>query len=112
MGTVPQSEATNLEVVRGTIEQATLSAGLTNLLETIQDPSTIAKATIEALQTGFEMTSQITQNPSAFINWAINSTASAINLAIAASSQFSESTQKPTPRKRTKITQQFSLNEE
>ena len=29
MGTVPQSEATNLEVARGTIEQAMLSTGLT-----------------------------------------------------------------------------------
>ena len=42
MGTVPQSEATSLEVIRGTIEQATLAIGLTNLLETIQDPSAMA----------------------------------------------------------------------
>ena len=56
MGTVPQSESTNLEVARGTIEQAMLSTGLTNLLETIQDPNAMAKATIEALQTGFEIT--------------------------------------------------------
>jgi menaquinone-9 beta-reductase len=93
MGTVPQSEATNLEIIRGTIEQATLSTGLTNLLETIQDPSTIAKATIEAIQTSIEITNQATQNPFAFINWAINSTTSAINLAIAASSHYSESNQ-------------------
>jgi hypothetical protein len=94
MGTVTQSEATNLEVVRGTIEQAVLSSGLTNLLEAIQDPSTMAKASMEALQTGYEITSQATQNPSAFINWVINSTASAINLAIAASSNYSENPQK------------------
>ena len=96
MGTVPQSEATSLEVIRGTIEQATLTSGLTNLIQTIQDPSTIAKATLEAIQTGFEITSQATQNPAAFINWAINSTTSAINLALAASSHYSESIQKAT----------------
>ena len=98
MGTVPQNMANNLEVVRGTIEQATLSEGLTNLLETIQDPLAIAKATIEAIQTSIEITSQATQNPFAFINWAINSTTSAINLAIAASSHYSESNQKTTPQ--------------
>lgn len=86
MGTVPQSEAINLEVARGTIEQAILSAGLTNLLETIQDPNAVAKASIEALQSGLEITIQAAQNPSAFLNWAIKSTISAINLAIESSS--------------------------
>ena len=98
MGTVPQSEATSLEVIRGTIEQATLTSGLKNLIQTIQDPSAIAKATLEAIQTGFEITSQATQNPAAFINWAINSTTSAINLALTASSHYSENTQKTTPQ--------------
>jgi flavin-dependent dehydrogenase len=90
MGVVPQSEATNLEVVRGTIEQAALSTGLTNLLETIQNPSETAKSIAEAFQTGFEITRQATQNPFAFINWAINSVASALDLAAAASSHYSE----------------------
>ena len=98
MGTVPQSEATSLEVAQGTIEQAMLSTGLTNLLETIQDPNAMAKATIEALQTGFEITIQATQNPSAFINWAIKSTTSAINLAIASSSNYSENVEKAKPQ--------------
>ena len=86
MGTVPQSEATSLEVIQGTIEQAMLSTGLTNLLKTIQDPDAMAKATAEAFQTGFEIAIQATQNPSEFINWAIKSTTNAINLAIASSS--------------------------
>ena len=96
MGTVPQSEATNIEVARGTIEQAMLSTGLTNLLETIQDPNAVAKATIETLQIGFEISVQAMQNPSAFINWAIKSTTSAINLAIASSSNTSENAEKTT----------------
>ncbi len=94
MGTVPQSESTNLEVARGTIEQAMLSTGLTNLLETIQDPNAIAKATIETLQTSFEISLQAMQNPSAFFNWAIKSTTSAINLAIASSFNYSENAEK------------------
>jgi menaquinone-9 beta-reductase len=94
MGIVPQSESTSLEVAQGIIEQAMLSTGLTNLLETIQDPNALAKATIEALQTGFEITIQATQNPSAFINWAIKSTTSALNLAIASSSNYSENVEK------------------
>jgi geranylgeranyl reductase family protein len=106
MGTVAQSEATNLEVIRGTIEQATLSQGLTNLLQTLQDPNAMVKDSIEALQTGLEITRQATQNPSAFFNWAINSATSAINFAVAASSRYSESPheKKPTnplsPRKK------------
>jgi len=97
MGTVPQSEATNLEIVQGTIEQAMLSTGLTNLLETIQDPDAVAKATIEALQTGFEITIQATQNPNALINWAIKSATSAIDLAIASSPNYSEDEEKTPP---------------
>jgi geranylgeranyl reductase family protein len=97
MGTVAQSEATNLEVAQGTIEQAILSTGLTNLLETIQNPNALAKATIETLQTGLEITIQATQNPSAFINWAIKCTTSAINLAITPSSNHSENNEKTTP---------------
>ena len=97
MGTVPQNEATSLDVARGTIEQAMLSTGLTNLLETIQDPNALAKATVEALQTGFEITIQATQNPSAFINWAIKSMTSAMNLAIASSSNYSENEEKTKP---------------
>jgi menaquinone-9 beta-reductase len=96
MGTVPQSGATNLEVARGTIEQAMLSTGLTNLLETIQDPNAMTKATIEALQTSFEIYSQAMQNPTAFINWAIKSTTSAINLAITSSTNYSENAEKTT----------------
>jgi geranylgeranyl reductase family protein len=94
MGTVAQSEATSLEVVKGTIEQAMLSTGLANLLEIIQDPNAMAKATAEALQTGFEIAIQATQNPSGFINWAIKSTTNAINLAIASSSNYSENVKK------------------
>jgi menaquinone-9 beta-reductase len=97
MGTVPQNEATNLEVVQGTIEQAMSSTGLTNLLETIQDPNALAKATIEALQTGFEITIQATQNPYAFINWAIKSMTSAMNVAIASSSNYSENVENAKP---------------
>ncbi len=94
MGTVPQSEATNLEVAQGTIEQALLSKGPTNLLDAIQDPNALAKATMEALQTGFEITVQATQNPSAFINWFIKSATSAINVAIASSSNYLETEEK------------------
>jgi flavin-dependent dehydrogenase len=97
MGTAPQSEATNLEVAQGTIEQAFQSAGLKNLLETIQDPNAMAKAIIEALQNGLEITIQAAQNPSAFLNWAIKSTTSAINLAIASPSNASEKPKKATP---------------
>jgi menaquinone-9 beta-reductase len=96
MGTVPQSQATNIEVARGAIEQAMFSTGLTNLLETIQDPNAVAKATIETLQTGVEISIQAMQNPFAFIDWAIKSTTSAMNLAIASVSNASENTEKTT----------------
>ncbi|HLN89686.1 MAG TPA: geranylgeranyl reductase family protein [Candidatus Binatia bacterium] len=93
MGTVPQSEATTLEVVRGTIEQAMLSTGLTNVLEIIQDPRIMAKSALETIQTGFAVASQATQNPSALFDWAIKSMTSAINAA-ATSFIYPESTQK------------------
>jgi menaquinone-9 beta-reductase len=86
MGTVPQNQATNIEIARGTIEQALLTNGLTNLLQTIQDPNTIAKAALESLQTSVEITTQVLQNPLAFINWAFKSASSAAELAIASSS--------------------------
>jgi menaquinone-9 beta-reductase len=95
MGTVPQSEAINLEVVRGTIEQAMLSTGLTSWLEIIQDPNAVAKSALEAMQAGFAVAAQATQNPSAFVDWAIKSVTSAINVAVTSSNHL-ESTQKAT----------------
>jgi hypothetical protein len=95
MGTVPQSETTNLEVVRGTIEQALLSTGLNSVLEIIQDPSVMAKSALEAVQTGFAVATQSTQNPFAIFDWAIKSVTSAINVAVT-SSNFTESTKKAT----------------
>jgi hypothetical protein len=94
MGTVPQNEATNLEVVRGTIEQAMLSMGLTSVLEIIQDPSVMAKSALEAVQTGFAVAAQVAQNPVAIFDWALKSVNSAINVA-ATSFNYPE-----TPRKR------------
>jgi geranylgeranyl reductase family protein len=94
MGTVPQSEATNLEVVRGTIEQAMLSMGLNSWLEMSQDPNALAKSALDAIQTGFTVATQVAQNPSAIFDWAIKSVNSAINVAIASSS-YTEA-----PRKR------------
>ena len=95
MGTVPQSEATNLKVARGTIEQAMLSSGLTSWLELLQDPNSMVKSALETLQTGFEVAAQASQNPSVLFDWAIKSVTSAINVAVASSS-YSESTQKST----------------
>lgn len=93
MGTVPQSEATNLEVARGTIEQAMLSTGLISWLELVQDPNAIVKSTLDAIQTSFEVAAQASQNPSALFDWAIKSVTSAINVAVASSS-YSETTKK------------------
>jgi geranylgeranyl reductase family protein len=87
MGTVPQSEATNLEVARGTIEQAVLSTGLNSWLELVQDPNAVVKSTLEVIQTGFAVAVQASQNPSALFDWAIKSVASAINVAVASSSR-------------------------
>jgi menaquinone-9 beta-reductase len=89
MGTVPQSEATNLEMVRGTIEQAMLSTGLNGLFEMVQDPSVIAKSVLEAVQAGFAVAIQASQNPAALFDWAIKSVNSAINVA-ATSFNYSE----------------------
>ena len=85
MGTVPQNEVTNLEVVRGTIEQAILSTGLTSWLEMIQDPSALARSALDAFQTSFALAAQVSQNPSAFIDWALKSVSSAINVALSSS---------------------------
>jgi geranylgeranyl reductase family protein len=95
MGTVPQSEATNLEVARGTIEQAVLSTGLNSWLEFVQDPNAVVNSTLEVIQTGFAVAAQASQNPTALFDWAIKSVASAIKVAVASSSN-SESTQKST----------------
>lgn len=95
MGTVPQSEATNLKVARGTIEQAVLSTLLNSWLELVQDPNAVVKSTLEVIQTGFAVAAQASQNPTALFDWAIKSVASAINVAVASSSN-SESTQKST----------------
>jgi len=81
MGTVPQNEATNLEVVRGTIEQAMLSTGLNSVLEIVQDPSLMAKSALETIQTGFAIATQAAQNPAALFDWAIKSATSAISVA-------------------------------
>ncbi len=81
MGTITQTEATNLEVVQGTIEQAMFSTGLNNLLEMVQDPNAMAKSALDALQTGFAVAAQATQNPSALLDWAIKSVTSAIDVA-------------------------------
>lgn len=86
MGTVPQSEVTNLEVARGTIEQAFISTRLINWL----DPDTLVKSALEAIQTGFEVASQASQNPSAIVDWTMKSLTSAINAALS-SSNHSES---------------------
>jgi menaquinone-9 beta-reductase len=91
MGTVPQSETTNLEVARGTIEQAMLSAGLTNLLETVQNPDALAKAALEALQTSVDISVRAMENPVAFLNWVTKSTTSALNLVIASTNNSKES---------------------
>jgi hypothetical protein len=93
MGTVPQTEATNLEVARGTIEHAMLSTGLNSLVEMVQDPNVIAKSALETIQTGFLVAAQAAQNPSALLDWGIKSVASAINAALA-SSNYTGSTQK------------------
>jgi geranylgeranyl reductase family protein len=95
MGTVPQSEATNLEVARGTIEQAVLSTGLNSWLEFVQDPNAVVNSTLEVIQTGFAVAAQASQNPTALFDWAIKSVASAIKVAVASCSN-SESTQKST----------------
>lgn len=94
MGTVPQSEAISLQVAQRTIEQAMLSAGLTNIIETMQDPNAMAKTTIEALQTGVDISIQAMQNPVAFLNWAVKSTTSAINLALSSTNRHTENTEK------------------
>ncbi len=93
MGTVLQTEATNLEVARGTIEQALLSTGLNSLVEMVQDPNVIAKSALETIQTSFLVAAQAAQNPSALLDWGIKSVASAINAALA-SSNYAGSTQK------------------
>ena len=95
MGTVPQSEATSLEVVRGTIEQAMLSTGLTSWLEMVQDPNAMAKSALDALQTGFVLAAQATQDPFALVDWAIKSVTSAIDVA-AISSNYVASPRKAT----------------
>lgn len=95
MGSIPQSETTSMEIVRGTLEQAALSSGLTSL-KTIEDPGSLVKAALDAVQTSLELTRQATQNPFGFINWAIDSAASAVNLAFAASARYSETFEKRT----------------
>ena len=94
MGTVPQNEATNLEVVRGTIEQAMLSTGLTSWLEMIQDPKCDWQNLLwmlfkQALRLADSSSHRILQ---LFIDWAIKSVTSAINVAVT-SSNYSESSQ-------------------
>lgn len=89
MGSLPQSEATSWEVVRGTLEQAMVSSALD-----LQDSTTVVKATVDGLQMGYKITHQMTHNPSAVFNWAINSTADAINLALLASSNRPDNAQK------------------
>ena len=93
MGTVTQTEATNMEVVRGTIEQAILQTGLASWLELVQNPNLAVKSSLETLQTSFDIIIQATQNPSAFFDWATKSMASAINAA-SASSNYSGSSPK------------------
>jgi flavin-dependent dehydrogenase len=94
MGSTPQSEATSLEIVTGTLEQAALSAGLTGI--TIQNPSFLVKAALDAVQTSLEVTRQATQNPFDFINWVVNSAASAMDVVIAASTRHLETFEKRT----------------
>jgi menaquinone-9 beta-reductase len=97
MGTVPQSEATNLEVARGTIEQAMLSAGINSWLEMVQNPNALAKSALDTIQTGFAVAAQVAQNPSAFFDWAIRSVNSAVNVAVASSS-YTEAPKKSTQK--------------
>jgi geranylgeranyl reductase family protein len=87
MGTVPQNEATNMEVVRGTIEQAMLSTGIESWLDFIQDPNALARSALDAFQTSFALAAQVSQNPSAFMDWAFKSVSSAINVALSSSNQ-------------------------
>jgi menaquinone-9 beta-reductase len=108
MGTVPQTEASNFEVARGTIEQAILSTGLNSLVEMVQDPNLIAKSAFEAIQTGFEVATQASQNPSSMFDWAIKSVTSAINVAFA-SSKLTENSQK---RRSTKFGLEGTLESE
>jgi menaquinone-9 beta-reductase len=77
MGTIAQSESTNIEVLRGTIEQAISLTGL----EFIENPASAVKSSMETIQTVVDMTIQATQNPSAFFDWAVKSLANAINFA-------------------------------
>ena len=91
MGTVPQNEATNLEVVRGTIEQSILSTGLTSWLEIIQDPSALARSALDTFQTSFALATQVSQNPSAFMDWAFKSVSSAIDVALSSSDHSEDS---------------------
>ena len=58
----------------------------------------MVKSTLEAMQAGFAVAAQATQNPSAFFDWAIKSVTSAINVAVT-SSNYSESIQKATSNK-------------
>ena len=97
MGTVPQSEATNLEVARGTIEQAMLSTGLNSLVEMVQDPNAVAQSALDAIQTGFTVAAQAIENPSALLDWAIKSATSAFNVAVTSSNY----TEVPTKRNTT-----------
>jgi len=94
MGATPQSEATSLEIVTGTLEQAALSIGLTGT----QNPSFLVKAALDAVQTSLEVTRQATQNPFDLINWVVNSAASAMDVLIASSTRNLEAFEKRTAR--------------
>jgi geranylgeranyl reductase family protein len=89
MGSTPQSRAFSMEIVIGTLEQAVLSTGYKGL-KTIQDPRFPVKAALDAVEMSLDVTRQVTMNPFGFINWVANSAASAMDVAIAASTRYSE----------------------
>ncbi len=68
MGSIPSSQATNIDVVSSTIEQALLLS---------QNPAYLVKTALDAVQIGIEIARQTTLDPHKFINWVIDSAAAA-----------------------------------
>jgi len=53
----------------------------------IQDPSVFARSALDAFQTSFALAAQVSQNPSAFMDWAFKSVSSAINVVLSSANQ-------------------------
>jgi menaquinone-9 beta-reductase len=94
IGTIPQSEAVNVKVIGGTMQQLFVSASIGNMLSTIENPSEVVKVSAEVIQTGLELTSQIIFNPLGFFDWATKSATSALNVAAATTANYAENTLK------------------